>query len=134
MNSHQFIKFLFAGGIAAATNFGSRIVLSIWIPYIPAIISAYCIGMITAFALNRAFVFAQPTNRLHHQIGWFAIVNLAAVAQTIAISVALASYLLPALGLINHAETIAHGVGVIFPVITSYLGHKHLTFRAEIKQ
>ncbi len=42
--SRRFVKFLFAGGIAAVANFGSRIGLSHWIAYVPAIIVAYVIG------------------------------------------------------------------------------------------
>jgi len=36
---------------------------------------------------------------------------------------------LPALGIHSYAEEIAHALGILAPVITSYLGHKHLTFR-----
>lgn len=128
--TRQFLKFLVAGGIAAIANFGSRIALSHWMHYIPAIIIAYLIGMTTAFVLNRLFVFEGAGNTLGNQVGWFTLVNLAAVAQTLAISLLLADHLLPAMGVRAHAETIAHGVGVLVPVVTSYLGHKHLSFRA----
>ncbi|MGA0588047.1 GtrA family protein [Dyella sp. KRB-257] len=129
MMSRQFIKFLVTGGVAAIANFGSRIVLSYWLPYIPSIIIAFCIGLISAFVLNRTFVFVNAANTLRNQAWWFTIVNLAALVQTLAISVILAKYALPALGMGTHAETIAHGVGVLVPVMTSYLGHKHLSFR-----
>lgn len=129
MKSTQFFKFLFAGGTAALANFGSRILLSHWVSYVPAIIMAYVIGMITAFALNRLFVFTSTQNSLHNQVYWFILVNLAAVAQTAVISVLLADYVLPAMSLHEHLETIAHAVGVAVPTVTSYLGHKHLTFR-----
>ncbi|HEY8586937.1 MAG TPA: GtrA family protein [Rhodanobacter sp.] len=127
----QFLKFLVAGGIAAVANFGSRIALSHWMHYIPAIIIAYLIGMATAFVLNRLFVFAGAANSLRNQASWFTLVNVAAVAQTLAISLLLADYLLPAIGMRAHAETIAHGVGVLVPVVTSYLGHKYLSFRTS---
>jgi putative flippase GtrA len=127
--TRQFLKFLVAGGIAAGANFGSRIVLSHWLHYIPAIIIAYLIGMITAFILNRLFVFEGAGNTLRNQAGWFTLVNLAAVAQTLIISLLLADYLLPAMGERAHTETIAHGIGVMVPAVISYLGHKHLTFR-----
>ncbi len=129
MKSVQFLKFLVAGGTAALANFASRICLSHWMPYVPAIVVAYLVGMLTAFALNRAFVFRSAASPLHHQAWWFTVVNLAAVAQTAVISVLLARYVLPPLG-IGQAETIAHAVGVAVPVATSYIGHKHLTFRA----
>ena len=127
--TRQFLKFLVAGGVAAVANFSSRIALSHWMPYIPAIIAAYLIGMVTAFVLNRLFVFEGAVNSLRSQAGWFTLVNLAAVAQTLAISLLLADHLLPAMGIRTHTETIAHGVGVLVPVVTSYLGHKHFSFR-----
>ena len=54
--SRQFILFLFAGGLAAAVNFGSRIALSHWMDYVPSIIIAYLLGMMSAFMLNKLFV------------------------------------------------------------------------------
>lgn len=131
MISQRFLKFLITGGIAAAVNFGSRIVLGMWMGYVVSIIIAYCIGMVTAFILNRMFVFENPTNPLHNQVGWFTAVNLAAVLQTLTVSLLLADYGLPALGLHQHNETIAHAFGVLVPVVTSYIGHKHLTFQTR---
>ena len=130
--SRQFARFLVAGGIAALANFGSRIMLSHWIHYIAAIVIAYIIGMVTAFVLNRLFVFETSVNTLRRQSGWFILVNLAAVLQTLAISLLLTHIVLPYMNVQQHAETIAHGIGVIVPVVTSYLGHKHLTFRATV--
>jgi putative flippase GtrA len=124
----QFLRFLIVGGIAALVNFGSRIVLSLWLAYAPAIVIAYLFGLTTAFLLNRRFVFTGATNRLHHQMLWFIAVNVVALSQTLLVSLLLADYLLPRLGMTWHAETIAHAVGVVTPVFTSYLGHKHLSF------
>ncbi|WMJ67734.1 GtrA family protein [Stenotrophomonas sp. 24(2023)] len=129
-SSRQFVLFLAAGGLAAAVNFGSRIVLGHWMGYVPSIVIAYLLGMITAFTLNKLFVFGQASNRVHHQIMWFVAVNLAAVVQTIAISLLFAHWLLPLLGVDFHNETIAHAIGVAVPVFTSYIGHKRLSFRA----
>ncbi|WP_312326626.1 GtrA family protein [Stenotrophomonas sp.] len=131
MIKRQFLMFLVAGGIAAAVNFGSRIILSEWMRYVPAIVIAYCLGMVTAFILNRLLVFQEAANALKHQIAWFVLVNLAAVVQTIAISLVLARWLLPVLGVDFHNETLAHAVGVAVPVVTSYFGHKYLSFASS---
>nr|WP_045771075.1 GtrA family protein [Xanthomonas albilineans] len=128
MPSKQFVLFLIAGGLAAVVNFGSRIVLSHWLRYVPAIFIAYCFGMITAFLLNRFFVFSNAGNRLYQQIIWFVAINSIAVAQTILVSLLLVHHLLPAMHVEFHNETIAHAIGVAIPVITSYIGHKHLSF------
>jgi len=125
----QVVRFVAAGGTAAVVNFGSRIVLSHVMPYAAAIVVAYCIGMTTAFVLNRIFVFPGARNALHSQAAWFIVINLAAVLQTLAISLILVEWLFPMLGFTWHAETVAHGVGVLMPVFTSYIGHKRYSFK-----
>lgn len=129
----RFGKFVLVGGLAATVNFLSRIGLSFWLDYPIAIIVAYGIGMATAFTMNRRYVFHDATNRLHHQMLWFVIVNAAALAQTLVISLVLANWLLPHLGIFQHAHLIAHGVGIVIPIFTSYLGHKHYSFAAKAR-
>jgi putative flippase GtrA len=131
IGDRQFLLFLITGGLAALVNFFSRIAFSHWVDYTPAIILAYGCGMVTAFALNRLFVFRHSINRLHHQMLWFTVVNLFAVAQTILVSLLLAEYVFPRMGMTWRAETVAHAIGVLVPVATSFLGHKHLTFRTR---
>jgi putative flippase GtrA len=125
----QFIIFIVVGGIAAIANFCSRIYINHWLSYSASIWLAYLIGMITAFVLNRIFVFSTTSNRLHQQIFWFTIVNLVAVLQTWIISLLLARHMFPWMGFTWHPETVAHAFGVATPVITSYFGHKYLSFR-----
>ena len=129
MMKHTFPRFLVAGGIAALANMGSRWLLDFVLPYVPSIVLAYLVGMVTAFLLNRRFVFTGAGNALRQQVLWFTLINLAAVAQTLLVSVALAWYLLPWLGWRWQPETVAHVVGVMVPVFTSYLGHKRFSFR-----
>ena len=100
-------------------------------PYVPSIVLAYLLGMATAFVMNRLFVFSNAKNALHHQIFWFVAVNVAAIAQTVAVSVLLANIVFPHVGLIWHPETVAHAFGVLVPVLTSYVGHKHLSFKGS---
>jgi len=129
--TRQVLLFLAAGGIAAAANFGSRIGLSHVMPYVPAIVVAYIIGMVTAFVLNRAFVFKNPTNSVGSQAGWFILINLLAVAQTVVISLLLSRWLQHWLPTPVLAETAAHAVGVVVPVFTSFVGHKYLSFKSH---
>ena len=131
MIGRQFMLFLVAGGVAAAANFLSRIGLSEFLSYVPAIVIAYLVGMATAFVLNRAFVFRDARNSVGSQAGWFIAINLLAVAQTVLISVLLARWLFPLAGMDFHPETVAHGIGVAVPVITSYLGHRRWSFRSR---
>lgn len=127
--SRQFLTFLVTGGIAAAANFGSRLLYNQWLDFSTAVILAYLTGMVTAFILARMFVFRDSQQTLHRSVLFFCLVNLVAVAQTWLISMGLAYYALPALGITRFAKELAHAVGIVVPVFTSYLGHKHLSFR-----
>jgi putative flippase GtrA len=129
MSRRQFSLFFLAGGIAASVNIGSRVLLGNLMPYALSIVVAYLLGMLTAFTLNRRFVFPGAANPLHQQALWFALINVAALAQTLLVSVGLARWLFPAMGWTWHPETIAHVVGVMVPIVSSYIGHKRLTFR-----
>ena len=101
--SRQFVMFLVTGGLAAAVNFGSRILYNQWMGFSAAIVLAYITGMITAFVLARIFVFQDSQ---------------------------LADHVLPSLGVQRFVHEIAHAVGVVVPVFSSYLGHKHLSFKS----
>lgn len=125
----QFLRFTLAGGVAAAANYGSRFVFSAWVSFPVAIVLAYLVGMATAFVLMRQHVFDGRGKPVGRQVLWFTIVNLLAVIQTLIISLLLAHWLLPAIGVEQHVEAIAHFFGVIFPIWTSYLGHRYGTFK-----
>lgn len=127
--SRQFLVFLLTGGIAAVVNFGSRIVYSLWLDFSSAVILAYITGMITAFVLAKLFVFRKSQQSVYHSVAFFVLVNLVAVLQTWAISMGLAYYLLPLIGVTLFVQEIAHAVGVAVPVFTSYIGHKRWSFR-----
>lgn len=124
----RFLRFLVAGGVAAAANYGSRFAFSIWFSFSVAIVLAYCVGMLTAFVLMRRFVFAAHGRSMAPQVAKFVLVNGLAVLQTLAVSLFLARWAFPALGVNWHVEAMAHAAGVAVPVFTSYVLHKHATF------
>jgi putative flippase GtrA len=126
--SRQFAVFLLTGGIAAAVNFGSRIMFSRSMSFQLAIILAYIVGMITAFILARVFVFTESRQKMHRSVIYFVLVNLLALLQTWLVSIGLAFYVLPHFGIGEHAHEIAHAVGIMIPVFTSYIGHKKYSF------
>jgi putative flippase GtrA len=121
--------FLLAGGVAAAGNYGSRFVFSLWFSYPAAIVLAYFVGMAIAFALMRQYVFDGRGKAIGPQVLRFTGVNALAVLQTLVVSLVLARWALPAAGAVEHAEAIAHAFGVVVPVLTSYVGHRNATFR-----
>ena len=127
--SRQFLAFLITGGLAAAVNFGSRIFYNQWIDFSSAVILAYLTGMVTAFLLARSFVFTGGSQSVQRSATFFVLVNAVAILQTWAISMLLAYYVLHWVGITRFVPEIAHAVGVVVPVFTSYLGHKRWSFK-----
>jgi len=129
--SQQFISFLFAGGFAAVVNFGSRFIYNEFMSFGNAVILAYITGMITAFVLTKQFVFEKSSHSSKKEFFYFTLVNIVAIVQTYIISVGLVSYIFPSIGFNFHSEVIAHAIGIVFPVFTSFFGHKYLSFRRK---
>ncbi len=129
MNKREIGLFLLSGGIAAGVNFFSRILLNQWLSFPVAVALAYVLGMVTAYCLNRQIVFTDTRQTLAQSVFYFVIINLLALAQTWGISVALYFYLFPWMDMRFFPREISHGVGIVIPVFTSYLGHKYFSFR-----
>ncbi len=127
--STKFFRFLLAGGLAAVVNVASRHTMSGVLSYSTSIVVAYTIGMVVAYLLNRMLVFGHGDRTTGAEVGWFVLVNIAGVLQTLAVSLLLARVILAAFRARFPVETLAHGVGVAVPAFTSFLGHKYLTFR-----
>jgi putative flippase GtrA len=127
--SKEFYKFLVVGGFAAVVNFFSRIGINYFFGFTLSVIIAYLIGMITAFILNKILVFKIEKGNTAKQFWYFTLVNIFAVIQTVTISVFLAKWFFPRIGFMIYSEEIAHFIGISIPVITSFLGHKYISFR-----
>ncbi|MGM8227438.1 GtrA family protein [Cellvibrio sp. ARAG 10.3] len=129
----QFVVFIVTGGVAALVNFLSRILFNQWLSFSSSVILAYLCGMVTAYVLAKIFVFTESEQKLGQSILYFCLVNAVAVLQTWLLSMLFAYYILPFLGVTRFVHEIAHIVGIIFPVFTSYYGHKRFSFK-ESKQ
>lgn len=127
--SKQFLLFLVTGGTAALINFGSRFLFNLFFSYSISIVLAYLIGMITAYLLAKFFVFTKSKNSSQKEFFYFTVVNLLAVLQTWCISMGLTYWLFPKVGYNFYPESVAHAIGIAFPVFTSYIGHKKLSFK-----
>jgi putative flippase GtrA len=125
---NQFAGFLVAGGLAALVNFLSRIGFNQLFGYATSIVLAYLVGMVTAFLLTRRHVFAPSGKSVRVEAAWFTLVNVLAVAQTLAISLLLADLVFPELGIVTYRKALAHAVGIAVPAVTSYFGHRYWTF------
>ena len=128
MNKKEFILFVAAGGFAALVNFVSRIIFNFWLSFEVSVVLAYLIGMITAYILTKIFVFKAKSVGLVSSSIKFTIVNILAVLQTYFISVYLYYWLNNNINF-DYNKEIAHFVGIAFPVITSYIGHKYYSFK-----
>lgn len=129
--SKEFLLFLGIGGVAAFVNFLSRFFYNRFMGFSWAVVAAFLTGMVTAFFLTKLFVFRNSTNSTGKSFFYFTIVNAIALLQTWGVSLFLAYKILPALGIQQFVEEIAHLIGIMVPVFTSYLGHKHFSFKRE---
>ena len=84
--------------------------------------------MVTAYILSRKIVFLSKKN-LFKSFFYFVIVNFLAIIQTYYISIWTKEIILPFVGINVFTELIAHSSGVVFPVFTSYFGHKYISFK-----
>lgn len=132
--SLQFLRFFCSALAAAAVNFFSRLLLDPYLGYNKAIVVSYLIGTVFAFFLYQHEVFGKGERPLWQEIGLFAFVTFAAIAQTLIVSVLLADHVMPAVGWQWHSKEVAHFIGMGVPMFSSFLGHKYLTFGRESVQ
>jgi putative flippase GtrA len=126
--SRQFLRFFFSALAAAAVNFAARLLLDPYVGYSYAIVIAYIIGTVFAFFMYQHKVFGQGIRPLWQEIALFVFVTLAAIAQTLIVSVVLADHLFLAIDWSWYPKEVAHIVGMGVPMFSSFLGHKYLTF------
>ena len=125
----QFGKFLLAGGLAALVNFASRFAFEAELGFWASVVAAYGVGFLTAFILNKAFVFPASGKPLHEEMGWFLLFNALAFPIVIGASVVLNDYVLGRWFRQSFSEAGAHGIAIILPVFVNFAAHKFVTFR-----
>ena len=125
----RFIAYLLAGGVAALLNWSSRFLFSLWFNYPVSIVLAFIVGLISGFVLMRWLVFDGARKSAATQVPFYLLVNLLALVQTLCVSLILAKWVIPGVGLSIRPEGPAHLIGVLVPVVTSYFGHKYFTFK-----
>ena len=123
-----FARFLVAGGLAALANFGSRLGLQPFTGFDAAVVLAYLVGFTTAFVLNRAFVFPRSGKPMRVEIGWFFLFNLIAFPVVVVSAILLRDYVFSHFLPRSLAETVAHGVAIMIPVVFNFAAHRLVTF------
>lgn len=127
--SRQFLLFLLVGGTAAAAQWLSRFAFGAVMPYAAAVACAYVVGMVVAFLLNRRFVFPAAGPDLRQQFLRFVAVNALAFVLVWAVAMVIGDILLPRFMDKAVAHAVGHGIGIMSPVVLSYVLHKRFTFK-----
>jgi len=122
------IGFVVVGAIAGAVNVFVRILFSHVVRFELAVFFAFFVALTIAFILNRRNVFEATAGAPSTQYGKFALVNMVALFQVWVISVGLAKAVFPWMGVVWHAEVIAHVIGVLSPIFTSFLAYEYFVF------
>jgi len=129
--NRQFVLFLFAGGTAALLQWISRILFSSYVSYGVAVPLAYVVGLVTAYTLNILFVFKKSANSRRREILYFIGVNLVGLPIVWIVSVFLGAVMLPRFMARPTAEALGNAIGILSPVLLSFVLHKTVTFRDQ---
>lgn len=122
------LKFLIAGGLSVPVSMGARMLFSMVVSFDVAVVLAHLCGMVTAYTLNKLFVFEASGREVRSELLRFAIVNMISLCQTWLVSTMLMDHVLPASMKASHAELLAHFLGLASTAVTSYFGHKLFSF------
>ena len=131
MLSVEFLRFVVVGGLAALVNWGSCFILSLSMPLGVAVVPVYGLGMVTAYSLSRLFVFNSSGRSLRSELWRFTLVNAFSLLQVWIVTMGLVTLVFPKVGFSWHVDPVAHAIGVASPIVTSFLAHKHFTFRPD---
>ena len=122
------IRYIAAGGFAAAVNWVVRFPLSWFMPYAAAVTLATAIGMVIGFFTYKHFVF-EPTSRpIWQQVRDFIGVNIAGGVATVVIAVAIRELPNWPADWMVLVEPGAHATGIALAAFVNYFGHRYITF------
>ena len=124
----ELLLFILTGGLSAIINLASRIIISNFLRFEISVLISYFIGMITAYFLAKKYVFLNVKKSYKKSFPIFALVNLVAVLQTFFISKYIRIWLITIFNNLMMIDFVSHLCGVIFPIFSSFFGHKYITF------
>ena len=127
--SAQFARFLAVGAIALFCHWLSRFAFNWFVSYGWAIVLAYLVGIVVAFALNKIYVFPYSRRALNFEVFFFFLVNVAAFPFVWVIAYALGEWVLAERMPRELALAISHGFAITLPVFVNFALHKFVTFR-----
>lgn len=123
-------RFLGVGGVAAATNWLLRLLLSLWMPFSLALLLAYFGGMLLAFSLNLLYVFPGTPKGRATCFRDFFLTNLFSLLLVWVGGLFFLRYL-PCLGITHSVEALAHGLALLLPTCSAFFAYKFWVFRKK---
>jgi len=127
----RFVRFILAGGTSVVLNLSARALFSMFVSYEVAIVFAYFVGMATAWTLMRVLVFKTTNERADGEILRFFVVNMIGLLQVSVVSSVLVDQVDLIVNNIKISEAVAHLLGLISIVFTSYLLHSKFTYSSK---
>jgi putative flippase GtrA len=124
----RFSMFVVASGLSVPVNLASRVLFSLVVPFEIAVVLSHICGMVTAFTLSKLFVFEPSGRPVWSEFTKFTLVNMVSLAQTWIVAVGLVKFVWPLVGMSFYPELTGHFIGLATSAITSYVGHKRLSF------
>jgi putative flippase GtrA len=97
-------------------------------PFAPAVVLAYALGMLVGFYLYRGFVWRAAGQSWRQQVGPFIAVNLVGAVIVLASALALLALGEALVGRSALVEALAHGTAIAIGALVNYLGHSRITF------
>ncbi len=123
----QFIKFFAVGLTAAIIHWISRIIINLYFSFNLSVLLAYFFGILSAYILNRIYVFPNSNKPMYEQIYKFLIINLSFLPIVWFCSIFIYSLLLK-ISISFYPEAIAHGIAVSLPMLITFILYKFLAF------
>lgn len=133
--STQFLRFVLANSFAAFINIITRLLGSLVMFDVWAVVAGFCAGLSTSYLLCRGFVFQTMRRASLPEILRFTVINLLALLLTWLVYHWSLQWLVVArMGPATNQtlRTSAHALGVAAPVLFSFVAQKTFTFRQRL--
>ena len=132
----QFLRFLLANSAAAGANIVTRLLSSCVFLDLWAVVAGFCVGLSTSYVLCRGFVFQSVRRASIPELLRFTGINLLALVITWIVYRFSLQLFLSLHGLTRAdqlLQTGAHALGVVAPVLFSFVAQKTFTFRQRLE-
>ena len=134
-SSTQFLRFAVVNSVAAVANIGTKTVCGFFLIDPLAVLVGFCVGLSSSYLLCRNYVFQPATGSNISEMARFTAVNMISLGITYgtyrhALVLLRGSFSLTESQPI--VEALAYAIGVVAPVIFSFMAQKTLTLRQRL--